>query len=88
MLRRGQDRIKQFIPGGFGNGRTAAGIAVAIAAIWLATGTYQIQPNELGVPLIFGRAFVQLLSESFISLPWVLLKPDGPMTAPTLSVFL
>jgi membrane protease subunit HflK len=81
MLRRGQDRMKQFIPGGFGNGRTAAGIAVAVAAIWLATGTYQVQPNELGVPLIFGR--VQPITTAGLHWNWP--SPIGDVLKPSVT---
>lgn len=81
MLRRGQDRMKQFIPGGFGNGRTAAGIAVAVAFIWLATGTYQVQPNELGVPLIFGR--VQPITTAGLHWNWP--APIGDVLKPSVT---
>jgi membrane protease subunit HflK len=81
MLRRGQDRIKQFIPGGFGGGRTAAGIAAAIVAIWLVTGTYQVQPNELGVPLIFGR--VQPITTAGLHWNWP--APIGDVLKPSVT---
>ncbi|NJM45813.1 MAG: DUF4347 domain-containing protein, partial [Alkalinema sp. RU_4_3] len=81
MLRRGQDRIKQFIPGGFGNSRTAAGIAAAIVAIWLVTGTYQVQPNELGVPLIFGR--VQPITTAGLHWNWP--APIGKVLKPSVT---
>jgi membrane protease subunit HflK len=55
MLRRGQDRMKSLMPGGMGPGRVG-GILVGVAAVlWLASGLYQVQPGELGVPLIFGK---------------------------------
>ncbi len=81
MLRRGQERMKQFIPGGFGNGRTAAGIAAAIVAIWLVTGTYQVQPNELGVPLIFGR--VQPITTAGLHWNWP--APIGDVLKPSVT---
>jgi membrane protease subunit HflK len=59
MLRRGQERFKQFIPGGIGGGRGLLLALLAIVAIWLATGFYRVQPGELGVELLFGR-FVKI----------------------------
>ncbi|MFM9843201.1 MAG: FtsH protease activity modulator HflK [Dongiaceae bacterium] len=56
MLRRGQDRMKQFIPGGLGGGRMAAAIAGGLLIIWGLSGFYQVQPDEVGVPLVFGKA--------------------------------
>ena len=55
MLRRGQDRFKQFVPGGFGTGRTAGIVAVVLLIIWGFSGFYQVQPDEVGIPLVFGR---------------------------------
>jgi membrane protease subunit HflK len=55
MLRRGQDRMKNLVPGGMGPGRVGALIAGVAALLWLASGLYQVQPGEVGVPLIFGK---------------------------------
>ena len=55
MLRRGQDRMRKFLPGGGGNRR---GIAYAIGAVillWAATGIYKVNPEEVGVVLRFGK---------------------------------
>jgi membrane protease subunit HflK len=54
MLRRGQDRLRRFLPGG-GNRR---GIVFAIGAVlllWAATGIYKVDPEEVGVVLRFGK---------------------------------
>jgi membrane protease subunit HflK len=54
MLRRGQDRFRRLLPGGYGGG---AGIVIAIVAvvvIWLASGFYRVLPDEVGVVLRFG----------------------------------
>jgi membrane protease subunit HflK len=54
MLRRSQDRFRRLLPGGYGGG-TAIGIAVAvIIVLWLASGFYRVQPDEVGVVLRFG----------------------------------
>ena len=55
MLRRGQDRMRNMIPGGVGPGRIGGILVVVAAALWLASGLYQVQPGEVGVPLVFGK---------------------------------
>jgi modulator of FtsH protease HflK len=69
LLRRGQDRLRNLIPGGGGNGgygggggstgvgggRSAAVIAALAVAIWLATGFYTVYPRQVGIETIFGR---------------------------------
>ena len=55
MLRRGQDRMKNMLPGGMGSGRVAGILVGVAAALWLASGLYQVQPGEVGVPLVFGK---------------------------------
>src|SRR5581483_4190128 len=55
MLKRGQDRMRSLLPGGFGSGRGIALIVLAIVVIWAATGLYVVNPGEIGVNLVFGR---------------------------------
>ena len=57
LLRKGQDRIRQFIPGGGASTKGVVLIVLAIIAVWLATGFYTVNPREQGVELIFGRLF-------------------------------
>ena len=63
ILRRSQDKLKSWLPGGAGgDGFGAKGIAIAVAAgvaLWLATGFYRVDPDELGVELVFGRVVGQ-----------------------------
>ena len=49
LLRRGQDRLQQLLPGGYFSG---AGISVLliVVAIWLASGFFRVQSEELGQP--------------------------------------
>src|SRR5580698_820459 len=54
MLRRGQDRFRQFLPGGRGTGSLVIFGILAIIALWLASGFYRVQPDEAGVVLRFG----------------------------------
>jgi modulator of FtsH protease HflK len=54
MLRRSQDRFRRLLPGGYGGG-TAIAIGVAVVVVlWLASGFYRVQPDEVGVVLRFG----------------------------------
>ena len=57
MLRKGQDRIKQVMPGGSGAPNMLMMLFIGIFAIglWLLQAFYQIQPNQLGVELLFGK---------------------------------
>jgi membrane protease subunit HflK len=56
IIRRGQDRLRQALPGGGGTG-PALGILVALAvvAFWLFQSIYTVQPDELAVELRFGK---------------------------------
>ncbi|HEX2134561.1 MAG TPA: FtsH protease activity modulator HflK [Microvirga sp.] len=54
ILRRGQDRIKDLIPGGSMGGRGAVVLLLAAVAIWLLTGFYTVRPNEVGINMRFG----------------------------------
>jgi len=55
LLRRGQDRFRRVLPPGrFGNRRWIAIGAAAIVGLWVASGIYTIDPDELGVVLRFG----------------------------------
>ena len=53
----GKNRFKDFLPTGnsFNNPRTIAFIVVAAIVVWMATGFYRVDANELGVETIFGQ---------------------------------
>ena len=55
MLRRGQDRLKNLMPGGFRSGRGIAIGVLVIVLLWLTTGLYRVQTNEQALKLIFGK---------------------------------
>jgi membrane protease subunit HflK len=56
IIRRGQDRLKNIIPGGGGgfNPVIAGLIAVGLVVLWGFKSVYTVQPDELGVELQFG----------------------------------
>ncbi len=53
-MRRGQDRVRRIVPGGFGTGAGIAVVLIAILVIWLASGFYRVLPDEVGIVLRFG----------------------------------
>ncbi len=56
IIRRGQDRLKQALPGGGGASPAMFGlIGVGIVALWLFQSIYTVQPDELAVELRFGQ---------------------------------
>tara|TARA_A100001037_G_scaffold180512_1_gene161854 strand:- start:3591 stop:4754 length:1164 start_codon:yes stop_codon:yes gene_type:complete len=55
IFRKGQDRFKSFIPGGFGGSRGILIIVLLIVFAWLLSGLYRVQPGERGVELLFGK---------------------------------
>src|SRR3954463_3753579 len=55
MLRRGQDRMKSVLPGGFGSWRGFGLAAGGIVLLWGATGFYVVNPGEVGVETRFGK---------------------------------
>jgi modulator of FtsH protease HflK len=55
LLRRGQDRFRRVLPpGGFSGRRWIAGILILIVVLWVASGIYTVDPDEVGVVLRFG----------------------------------
>ena len=55
LLRRGQDRLRTVLPGGSMGGRGIVLIVVAAVALWGLSGFFQVEPDELGVVLRFGK---------------------------------
>ncbi len=56
FLKRGQDRIKRWMPGpGRIGGRGLLALILAGAILWLLSGFYTVGPNEVGLNKIFGR---------------------------------
>src|SRR5215467_4262547 len=55
LLRRGQDRLQQLLPGGYFSGVGIAVIVLFAIVIWAASGIFRVQSEELGVVLRFGK---------------------------------
>ena len=70
LLRRSQEQLRNWLPGGGSGGRGGDGFGgfgakgiglgvVAALAVWLATGFYRVEPDELGVELVLGKVMSQ-----------------------------
>ncbi|MGB8575298.1 MAG: FtsH protease activity modulator HflK, partial [Pseudolabrys sp.] len=55
ILRRGQDKLRQVLPGGNLGGRGFALIVLGALALWGFSGFFRVEPDELGVVLRFGK---------------------------------
>ncbi len=56
IIRRGQDRLKQALPGGGRANPAFIGMVVlGLAAVWLFQAVYTVQPDELAIELRFGK---------------------------------
>lgn len=78
FLRKGQDRVRRIFPGGIGTARGFLVIAALAVVIWLSTGFYRVQPNEVGVPLVFG----QMAGKAPPGLHWNWPVPIGSVELP------
>ncbi len=79
LIRRLQERGRGIVPGGFGSGRVIALIAVVLIAIWFGSGFYQVQSNEQGVELVFGKWVAT--TEEGLNYNWP--TPIGQVFTPT-----
>ena len=55
LLRRGQDKLRQVMPGGGLGGKGVALAALLAVGAWGLSGFYTVQPNEAGLNMLFGR---------------------------------
>jgi membrane protease subunit HflK len=54
FIRKGQDRVRRLLPGG-GGGKGLILIGLILVALWLASGFYRVQPDQVGIELMFGK---------------------------------
>jgi membrane protease subunit HflK len=59
LLRKGQDRFRGALPGGQWGVKGVALVVLVLIAAWMATGFYQVKPEEVGVVLRFGKFSAQ-----------------------------
>jgi modulator of FtsH protease HflK len=57
VIRRGQERLKNLIPGGFGSYKGVLLIVLAAVVIWLGTGFFRVQPNQQAIQMVFGKPY-------------------------------
>jgi membrane protease subunit HflK len=54
LLRRGQDRFRQVLPGNFNTRTWIALVVIAVVVLWMLNGFYTVAADEVGVVLRFG----------------------------------
>ena len=57
VIRKGQERLKNLMPGGFGSIKGIVLIVLAALVIWLLTGFFRVQQNQQAIQLVFGKPF-------------------------------
>jgi len=57
VIRKGQERLRNLMPGGLGSFKGILLIVLAAIVIWLLTGFFRVQPNQQAVQLIFGKPY-------------------------------
>ncbi len=79
IIRRVQDALGRLAPGGKGSsgsggglsGRTIAFVILAAILVWFAWGTFDtVQPNEVGINLVFGRYTGKTAAGLNTNWPW------------------
>ena len=78
LIRRGQENFRRMLPKGLGTGRGLSLAAVAVVAIWLASGFYRVEPAERGVELLFGKFW----DDATPGLNWFFPAPIGEVLTP------
>lgn len=80
ILRKGQDRLKNMVPGGGSmGGKGIALILIGVIVVWLLTGFYTVRPNQVGLNLVFGQYIGQTAPGLNYNLPYPIgqvVKPD------------
>ena len=69
IIRRGQDRLKQALPGGGMSPAVIGLIALGLVALWFFQSIYTVQPDEVAVELRFGKPKPEL-SEPGLHFHW------------------
>jgi membrane protease subunit HflK len=83
LIQRLQAYIRSFLGGGsarqrFTGGRGLAILAMVVLALWLASGIYRVEPDELGVVLRFGAYYDRTLPGLHWHIPWPVERVETP----------
>ncbi len=77
ILRRGQDRLRRAMPGGGGGGGGGSAafgwvllVLIVGAVLWLFKSVYTVQPDEVGVEMLFGKPKTELSEPGLHFLLW------------------
>ncbi|MBV1704155.1 MAG: FtsH protease activity modulator HflK [Hyphomicrobiales bacterium] len=71
LLRRLRDALGSMFGGGGRFGPVgAAAVALVVIGLWLVSGFYQVQPNEVGLNLVFGRYVGKTTAGLNYNWPW------------------
>jgi membrane protease subunit HflK len=81
LLRRGQERMRSLLPGGMGSVRGLALVGLAAVGIWLVSGVYRVQPEQVGMVLRFG----EWVRETEPGLHWHLPSPIESVLTPSVT---
>ena len=79
ILKKGQDRMKSAMPGGFGGKKAILIAVIVLAALWAFSGFYRVNQGEQGVVLVFGAWDGTLQPEG---LHWAPPTPIGEVFTP------
>jgi modulator of FtsH protease HflK len=60
LLRRGQDKLRNVLPGGGLGGTSVLLIGVLAVLLWFASGIFQVAPDEMGLVMRFGKFNTQV----------------------------
>ncbi len=80
LLRRSQDRLRRFLPGG-GRGFTTGSLLIillGIVVVWLLSGIYFVGAREQGVVLRFGKFIARTAPGPNYHLPWPIETVETP----------
>jgi membrane protease subunit HflK len=55
LLRKSQDNLKKFLPGGGGSGKIVVLVGLVLVALWASSGFYKVGADEQGVVMRFGK---------------------------------
>jgi len=55
LIRRGQDKLRNIIPGGFGSAPGILLVVLSVILIWVVFGFFRVQTSEQAIKMVFGR---------------------------------